>query len=73
MYNTKTAADDNIDWDYKTVDGWQWTNPNYTVTIEKPISEILSIEIDPSRRMADIDRTNNFIDLNSTTESIIVN
>ena len=38
---------------------WAWTNPLYQLSIDKPISEIISIEIDPSGRMADIDRENN--------------
>lgn len=73
MHKAKTAADDNIDWDYTSESGWQWTNPTYTVTLAKPISEILSVEIDPSHRMADIDRSNNLIEINPTTESIIIN
>lgn len=38
---------------------WPWTNPSYTFEVNKPISEIASIEIDPSGRMADADRENN--------------
>ncbi|RAI98412.1 hypothetical protein LX64_04774 [Chitinophaga skermanii] len=40
-------------------DNWKWTSPTYTVTIDAPLSSITSIVIDPSKRMADIDRTNN--------------
>ncbi len=73
MHSSKTAEDDNMLSDYKIESSWQWTNPTYLVTIEKPISEIVSIEIDPSHRMADIDRSNNLIKLNPTTETIIIN
>ncbi|WP_420387518.1 M1 family metallopeptidase [Roseivirga sp.] len=38
---------------------WPWTNPTYEFSIDKPISEIASIQIDPSGRMADINRDNN--------------
>jgi hypothetical protein len=38
---------------------WPWVNPSYTLKINKKISEIESIEIDPSQRMADINRKNN--------------
>lgn len=38
---------------------WRWTNPMYNVTLPDDTSEIRRIEIDPGRRMADIDRTNN--------------
>ena len=38
---------------------WPWTNPTYELSIDRPISEIASVEIDPSGRMADINRDNN--------------
>jgi hypothetical protein len=42
-----------------TRDAWPWVNPTYVVEIKKPLKEIKYMEIDPSKRMADIDRTNN--------------
>lgn len=45
------------------LDTWHWVNETYVAQIDKPISEVASIEIDPSQRMADIDRKNNRIDL----------
>lgn len=38
---------------------WAWTNPTYEFSIDKPISEIASIQIDPSGRMADVNPDNN--------------
>ena len=38
---------------------WKWTHPEYAFEISKNISQIKSIEIDPSQRMADVNRTNN--------------
>lgn len=38
---------------------WPWVFPKYSFAIEKPMSEIVRIEIDPTQRMADIDRQNN--------------
>lgn len=38
---------------------WPWVYPIYTLKINRKISEIESLEIDPSQRMADIDRKNN--------------
>ena len=38
---------------------WPWTNPEYQVTLTKSVGEIKSIEIDPTQRMADVDRANN--------------
>jgi hypothetical protein len=40
-------------------DGWKWTHPTYTVTLDVPLSELKSVEIDPSMRLADVDRSNN--------------
>lgn len=58
IYGTK-PAEDNI----KRIvhNEWKWVDPVYTFTIDKPISEIKSIEIDPSQRMADVNRVNNKI------------
>jgi hypothetical protein len=41
------------------LDSWPWVNPTYTLKINRPTSEIESIEIDPSQRMADVNRKNN--------------
>lgn len=38
---------------------WPWVNPNYTLKISRPSASIDTIEIDPSMRMADINRKNN--------------
>lgn len=38
---------------------WPWVYPTYTLKIDKPVSDIKRIEIDPSQRLADIDRDNN--------------
>jgi len=44
---------------YLVADDWPWTFPSYELMLEDQIHEIESIEIDPSKRMADIDRSNN--------------
>jgi Peptidase family M1 domain len=41
------------------LEAWPWVNPSYTLKISKKISEIESIEVDPTQRMADINRKNN--------------
>ena len=43
--------------DRKVLPDWPWTHPTYAFTTDKTIE---SIEIDPSQRMADIDKNNNF-------------
>ncbi len=38
---------------------WRWTHPTYSFSIERKITDIKTVEIDPSYRMADINRVNN--------------
>jgi hypothetical protein len=42
---------------------WPWVNPTYTLKIGRKATDIGSIEVDPSLRMADIERKNNKADL----------
>ena len=44
---------------------WPWTNFAKEVILEKPISEIKSVEIDPSLRLADINRENNRLEVST--------
>lgn len=38
---------------------WPWVNPTFTFEVPKALNAISSIEIDPSQRMADLNRSNN--------------
>ena len=42
---------------------WRWTHPTFTISFNKKLSELLKAEIDPSKRMADVQRSNNSIEL----------
>ena len=42
---------------------WKWTHPTYTFESTQPLSAIKSIEIDPSQRMPDMNRSNNKIEI----------
>ncbi len=44
---------------YTVVEDWPWTNPTYTFEIPVKIKKIEKVEIDPTIRMADVDRDNN--------------
>jgi len=44
---------------FTVVEDWPWVNPTYTLEIDRPLSTIRQIDIDPSLRMADIDREDN--------------
>ena len=43
---------------------WRWTHPYYVVEIKHRLRDFKQVEIDPSKRMADIDRKNNLLQLN---------
>ncbi len=40
------------------VEDWAWTNPTKTFIIDKPINKIISIELNHSKRVPDIDQAN---------------
>ena len=46
----------------RVVPDWYWTHPTYELSMDIPLHEISSIEIDPSGRMADIVPENNRIE-----------
>ncbi len=47
----------------KVYESWKWTHPTYQISSSKKLSEIVSVEIDPSYRMADINRKDNRLEL----------
>ncbi len=44
-------------------DEWNWTNPTYDVEFKHRLIDLISVEIDPSKRMADVDQKNNVLKL----------
>jgi hypothetical protein len=42
---------------------WNWTNPTYDVEFKHRLIDLISVEIDPSKRMADVDQKNNVLKL----------
>lgn len=51
--------DENPEIERHVTEDWPWVFPEYEFQIDIPKSEITRIEIDPTRRMADINRENN--------------
>jgi len=43
---------------------WKWTQPTYIVEIKNRLTDLKMVEIDPSKRMADVERKNNALELN---------
>jgi len=61
MYGAKPVEDASIP---RTVyEPWRWTSETYTITTDKKFTDLSIVEIDPSQRMADVDRKNNKIEL----------
>ena len=46
-----------------TFEAWKWTHPTYIVEMKRSLTDIKIAEIDPSKRMADVDRKNNKLEL----------
>ena len=44
---------------YKVMKDWSWTHPTYKLDLDQGVNDIETIEIDVSKRLADVDRTNN--------------
>lgn len=59
MYGSKSAEDAT---EPRTVhEEWRWTHPTYTFTTTRKLLDIKEVEIDPTQRLADIDRRNNLL------------
>lgn len=61
MYGEKPAENDSIP--RKLYAPWNWTSATYTIQTDRKLTDITIAEIDPSQRMADIDRRNNRLEL----------
>ena len=60
MYGIKPAENDVS---RKVYPAWKWTNEMYVIETSRRLGEIATAEIDPSQRMADVERQNNRIKL----------
>jgi hypothetical protein len=56
MFGAKQQEGSN---NYIVEKAWKWTHPDYAFSIDKKITDIKSVEIDPTHRMADINKANN--------------
>lgn len=62
MFGKKAAEDPALT--HFVYDSWKWTHPTYTIETSKKLIDIRAAEIDPSQRLADLERKNNKISLN---------
>ncbi len=42
---------------------WRWTHPTYILSFKQKLTSVTKVEIDPSKRMADVDQKNNVLEL----------
>ncbi len=61
MFGVKPAEEGQAE--RKVYESWKWTHPTYEVQTTKKLTDIISVEVDPSHRMADIERRNNKLEL----------
>jgi hypothetical protein len=61
MFGIKPSEDSSIK---RTVFApWKWTHPYYSFEINRNLVDLKSVEIDPSKRMADTERKNNRLEI----------
>ncbi len=48
----------------EVLEEWRWTHPTYVVEMKHKLTDVKVVSIDPTKRMADIDRKNNLLELN---------
>jgi hypothetical protein len=59
MYGQKPSEDNTIK--RFVNDEWRWTHPTYTFETSRKILDISEVQIDPSQRLADIEKANNIL------------
>jgi hypothetical protein len=47
----------------QVLEEWRWTHPTYVLSFKQRLATLSKVEIDPSRRMADVDQKNNVLEL----------
>lgn len=60
MFGEKPAEDNTP---RKVYEPWKWTHPEYVFEIDRKLFDIRALEIDPSQRMADLERRNNRLEI----------
>ena len=61
MFGEKPAESDSIR--RTTYDAWKWTHPTYEISTSHKLQDIIKVEIDPSGRLADVNKKDNTLEL----------
>jgi hypothetical protein len=59
-----SKAQENTTAKYRVAPDWNWTNPTYNLILPVRTNQIKTLKIDPTLRMADINRDNNELQVN---------
>jgi hypothetical protein len=49
-----------LDENMRVAEAWPWTNPSYRIKLPVDLEKIASVEIDPEYQTADVNRNNNY-------------
>ena len=66
MRGEKTQEDGYDSWTIE--EDWAWTNPVYSLSLDIPVSDIAKIDIDTTSRLADVNPSNNSVNLEDGTQ-----
>jgi len=69
QYGEKPIEDSSLP--RKVYSPWKWTHATYTLSTTKKLATVTLVDIDPSQRLADIDRKNNQLKLDWSTPTPI--
>jgi hypothetical protein len=61
MFGSKRDENESIP--RTTFEAWKWTSPTYVFEVNHKLTDLRLVEIDPSHRMADVNRNNNKLEL----------
>jgi hypothetical protein len=56
---------------FTTLPAWQWTDPTYVLSLPIALSQIKAVVLDPLERTAEVDRTNNAVELPVGAEGFV--
>ncbi len=51
------------EWPFTTLPAWQWTDPHYTFSVPGTVAGLAAVTLDPLDRTADMDRSNDRVEL----------
>ena len=56
---------------FTVLPAWQWTDPTYTFVVPGALANVASITLDPKHRLADMDLSNDRVQLPEGAEGMV--